>query len=478
MDSSSKASARERELVALLAARDEVIADQAQLIERLEARVGELEARLGQNPRNSSRPPSSEGYAKPPAEPKKSAAGGKRRRPGKQPGTGGKHLARVPDPDEVVWHSPPDCVGCGSDLGDAEVVDESVRQVFDVPRPRVTVTEHRVLRRRCGHCHATTAATFPDEATAPACYGPGIRALVGYFSVGHFVPVDRCAQILDEAFGVPIAAGTVAAIVAETADNLDPFITAARQVLVAGPVVCADETGARIGGRLGWVHVASDGQVTVLSAHQRRGKAGSDAGGVLPDFTGVAVHDGWAAYRGYDCAHALCNAHHLRELQAAAEAGQQWAAYLADTLRYAHRQVKTAKAAGRTSLDADVLAAIGARYAGLIAQGHDANPPVTGRAKSKAANLLARLDTRRDQVLRFTVDFDVPFDNNQAERDLRPVKIAQKVSGCWRTMTGAQRFCTTRSYISTLRKQRLGILDGLARAALGDPWLPPAPAAA
>lgn len=373
----------------------------------------------------------------------------------------------------MVWHSPDGCSGCGADLDEAEVVAESARQVFDVPEPVVRVIEHRVLRRRCGLCHAMTAARFPDEASAPACYGPRVRALVAYFSAAHFVPVERCAQILDEAFGVQVATGGVAAVVAETATDLEPFIQRACQALGAAGVVCVDETGARIGGRLGWVHVTCDATLTVLSAHERRGKAGSDANGVLPAFTGVAVHDGWAPYRGYDCQHALCNAHHLRELQAATEAGQQWAEHLAETLRFANRAVKTAKAAGQTSLAPELLAAIDARYAGHIAQGHAANPPSTG-ARSKAANLLTRLDEHREQVLRFTVDFAVPFDNNQAERDLRPIKVQQKISGCWRTMTGAKRFCTTRSYISTLRKRGDRLLDGLARATIGDPWLPPA----
>lgn len=481
MDSSGPVvTPRERELLAALAQRDEVIAEQAGLIERLQTRVGELEARLGQNPRNSSRPPSSEGYAKPSAEQQsrsrsKRAAGKTRRRPGKQPGSGGAHLARVADPDETVWHSPDGCDGCGADLADAEVVGERARQVFDLPEPRMRVTEHRALTRRCGHCHATTTARLPAEATAPACYGPRVRALVSYFSAGHFVPVERCAQIMGEAFGLPIATGTVAGMVAQTASNLAPFTARVRQALAAAGVVGVDETGGRVDGRLAWIHVASTATLTLLTAHSRRGRVGSDDNGVLPGFGGVAVHDGWAAYRGYDCAHALCNAHHLRELQAAAETGQQWAAHLADTLRCAHRAVKAAKAAGANSLDPQLLAAINARYAGHIAQGHEQNPARPG-PRSKAANLLARLDERREQVLRFTVDFDVPFDNNQAERDLRPIKLQQKVSGCWRTMTGAQRFATTRSYISTLRKHGLGLLDGITRATLGDPWLPPLPA--
>jgi hypothetical protein len=244
VSASGQVTPRERELLALLAERDGVI-------EQLQARVTELEARLGQTPRNSSRPPSWEGYAKPPADRQERRAGGKRRRPGKQPGSGGAHLAQTAEPDEVVWHSPDGCSGCGADVDEAEVVAESARQVFDVPEPVVRVIEHRVLRRRCGLCHAMTAARFPDEASAPACYGPRVRALVAYFSAAHFVPVERCAQILDEAFGVQVATGSVAAIVAETATNLEPFIQRACQALGAAGVVCVDETGARIGGRLG-----------------------------------------------------------------------------------------------------------------------------------------------------------------------------------------------------------------------------------
>jgi transposase len=263
---------------------------------------------------------------------------------------------------------------------------------------------------------------------------------------------------------VQISTGSVAAIVAETAANLAPFIERARQLLIAAGVVCVDETGARIAGRLGWVHVSSDPTLTLLTADERRGKIGTDA-------------NGWTAYRGYDCEHALCHAHHLRELQAAAETGEAWAAHLAETLRYANKAVKAAKANGQTALTPAILTAIKARYAGHIAQGHTANPSSKG-ARSDAANLLKRLDERRAHALRFTIDFVVPFDNNQAERDLRPVKVRQKISGSWRTMAGAKRFCTTRSCISTLRKQGHRLLDGLARATLGDPWLPAAPATA
>lgn len=435
----------------------------------LAARVEELEARLGQNPRNSSRPPSSEGYAKPPA---RRTGGG--RRPGKQPGSGGAHLAQVADPDEVVVHAPPACRDCGAGLGDAPVVDVSTRQVFDLPPLRLGVTEHRAQRRRCA-CGTATTAAFPDGVSAPACYGPGVRALIAYLGVHQHLPTDRLAQLLGDVLGAPLATGTVAAVVAQAGAVVAPAVQAIREQLAAAPVAHFDETGARVAGSLHWLHSASTAELTLVTAHAKRGVEAIDAAGVLPAFHGTAVHDGWAPYRRYDeVTHALCNAHHLRELTAVAESGQDWAGHLIDVLVTAKRHVDDARAVGAERLHPDVDAALRARYDGHLAQGHAANPtpPAPGAARSKAANLLARLERYRDDVLRFTVDFAVPFDNNQAERDLRMAKLQQKISGCWRTLTGAESFCAIRSYISTARKQGAGVLDALRAAFTGRPWLP------
>jgi transposase len=435
----------------------------------LAARVEELEARLGQNPRNSSRPPSSEGYAKPPA---RRSDGGKRR-PGKQPGSGGAHLAQVADPDEVVVHVPPACHDCGAGLGDAPVVDVTTRQVFDLPPLRLGVTEHRAQRRRCA-CGTATTAAFPDGVSAPACYGPGVRALIVYLGVHQHLPTDRLAQLLGDVLSAPLATGTVAAVVAQAGAVVAPAVQAIREQLAAAPVAHFDETGARVAGSLHWLHSASTPELTLVTAHAKRGVEAVDAAGVLPAFHGTAVHDGWAPYRRYDVAHALCNAHHLRELTAVAESGQDWAGHMIDVLVTAKRHVDDARAAGAERLHPDVDAAIRARYDGHLAQGHAANPspPGRGAARSKAANLLARLDRHRDDVLRFTIDFRVPFDNNQAERDLRMAKLQQKISGCWRTLAGAETFCAVRSYISTARKQGAGVLDVLHAAFTGRPWLP------
>lgn len=452
----------------LAAALDEAVVRIGQLEAinaELTARVAELEARLGADSSNSSTPPSAEGLRKKPATPRR--RGG---RPGKRRGDPGRHLAAVADPDEVVCHTPQRCDGCGGGLGDAAVVGVTRRQVFDIPPLRLSVTEHRAQTRRCGCGHTTTAA-FPTEATAPTCYGPGVRAIICYLAVYQHLPVDRCARLLADLLGAPVSTGTVAAVAAQAPARVAPAVAAIRDRLTAAGVLHVDETGARVAGRLAWIHVASTALCTLLTVHARRGKDATDAAGVLPTFRGVAVHDGWVPYRRYtDIAHGLCNAHHLRELQAAVEAGHDWAADLADVLRYAHRHVDAARARGDTTLPPEVAASVAARYRGHLAQAADA----TAGTKTKAAALARRLDRYRDDVLRFTVDFAVPFDNNQAERDLRMIKLQQKISGSWRTSAGAEAFCAVRSYIATAHKHGIGILDALRDAFNGDPWLPPA----
>ena len=288
--------------------------------------MAELERRLGKDSSNSSMPPSSDGLRKPSRVERRADERAEDRRPGKQPGAPGAHLAQVEEPDEVAWHVPDRCGGCGAELTDASVVGVEARQVFDLPPLGLRVTEHRAERRRCG-CGATTAAAFPDLVRAAACYGPGVRALVGYLCVHQHLPVDRAAQLLADVLGASVATGTLAAVLAEGAAGLDGFLATVRDQLAAAPVAHFDETGARVAGRLHWVHSASSGLLSLFTVHAKRGKAAMDQAGVLPGFVGVAVHDGWAPSWRYDVTHALCGAHLLRELEAITqEPGQGWAA--------------------------------------------------------------------------------------------------------------------------------------------------------
>jgi transposase len=455
-------------------------AEQARLIATLQARVVELERRLGKDSSNSSKPPSSDGLGKPARAGRQDDERAERRRPGKQPGAPGAHLAQVAQPDEVALHAPGRCGGCGADLVGAVVVGVEARQVFDLPPLRLGVVEHRAQRRRCG-CGTTTAAAFPDHVRAAACYGPGVRALVCYLCVHQHLPVDRAAQLLADVLGAPLATGTLARVVAEGAAGLAGFVEVVRARLAAAPVVHFDETGARVAGRLHWVHSASTGLLTLLSVHAKRGKVAMDAAGVLPGFVGVAVHDGWSPYWRYeDVCHALCGAHLLRELEAISdEPGQGWAAGMAELLVDVKLVTDRARAAGLQRVDDQARARLEARYQRLLTDGRAANPPppATGRRRgrarrSPAARLLARLDTHREEVLRSLEDSRVPFDNNQGERDLRMVKLQQKISGCWRTPAGAAAFLALRSYLATARKHQVNPLAVLRQLFQGHPWLP------
>ncbi len=272
-----------------------VNAEQARLIATLQTRVVELERRLGRDSSNSSKPPSSDGLRKPARAERRDAEQTEGRRPGKQPGAPGAHLAQVERPDEVVEHAPERCSGCGADLAGAVVVGVEARQVFDLPALRLCVAEHRAERRRCA-CGTTTAGRFPEHVRAAACYGPGVRALVCYLCVHQHLPVDRAAQLMADVLGASVATGTLAAVLAEGAVGLDGFLATVRDRLAAAPVACFDETGARVAGRLHWVHSASTSLLTLLTVHAKRGKVAMDAAGVLPGFGGVAVHDSWAPY--------------------------------------------------------------------------------------------------------------------------------------------------------------------------------------
>lgn len=446
----------------------------------LKAEVAELRGRLAQSSRNSSRPPSSDGYSKPPTKSLRRPSG---RKPGGQEGHPGHHLECVRDPDEVSVHVPRACSGCGADLADAESVGEEVRQVFDLPKPRLRVAEHRAERRRCV-CGARTTAPFPRGVEAPTQYGPRLRALALYLIAYQHLPYERAARLLGDWLDAPVSSGTLHAIVAQAADGLDEFCERVQGRLAAAAVIGVDETGARAEGRLRWVHLACDDEHTLYRLHDRRGYEGIDALGVLGDYAGIAVHDSWQPYRRYERArHALCNVHHLRELQGAIERDpetQTWAKQMDELLREIKASVDEAKARGENALSAKLLASCRRRYERVIALGRLQCPPPTRAGKrgpmrrTITTNLHLRLDQQRDQVLLFAEDFRVPFDNNGAERDLRMIKLQQKISGSWRTVAGGKRFLALRSYISTTRKQKRDLLDALARLLEGDPWLPPA----
>jgi transposase len=444
---------------------------------RAQERIAELEDRLRKTSRNSSRPPSADGLAKPPPRPR-SLRKKTGRKPGGQDGHPGQTLAQVARPDREVRHEPGPCAGCGAGLAGRPVTAVERRQVFDLPPVTVTVMEHQLIERECG-CGQRTRGRAPAAAGAPVQYGPRAAAVIIYLYTGQFLSRKRTAQALAELFGVPLSPGTVAALTARAAGKLDGFLERVRGCIAASDAAGFDETGFRVAGALHWVHCARTGKYTLLMVHPRRGRKAMEAMGVLGSFAGVAVHDAWAPYDTYNGpAHQLCCAHALRELQAvtdATPAGQWcWAAQAADALTGMQALAREAIAAGRGAADPAALAAQVHRYRSAVLLGARQTAARSGPLMRKHHALACRLRDRQDDYLRFTADWRIPPDNNGSERDIRMVKLKQKVSGCLRTLTGARHFCAIRSYLSTAAKHGLTFISALVMLTEGQPWMPAA----
>ncbi len=439
--------------------------------------VAELERRLGQNPRNSPKPASSEGYDKPAPRSRRERTD---RASGGQPGHEGRTLRQVEAPDERVVHTPRGCGGCGRSLVGAPVVSTETQQVFDLPEIVLRVVEHRFEHRSCD-CGATTMADVPTGVGGPTQYGPRMRALAVYLLAAQHLPVVRTAELLSDVVHAPVSPGSLAGWYAATAAGLGGVDAALRDALGAAPVLGADETGIRVGGALAWVHAARTDTLTRYTVSPRRGVEAMLAAGVLPALTPdtVLVSHFWSPYWSFDIIHAVCAAHLGRELVAAADIEGQtgWANGLDRLLIQIKRTVAAARDAGADGLAATLLTTYRRRYDEFITAGWAANPDHhpgrRGKGKPpKHVNLLDRLDTHRDEVLRSCHDLRVPFTNNGSEQDIRPLKIGMKVAGCLRSTTGAEAFCRLRSYLSTARKQGQSPLIVLRTLRDGSPWMP------
>lgn len=458
-------------VVALVAG---LLAVQAAEVAALTARIQALEDRLAKDSHNSHQPPSRDLPPKP-----KSLRQPSGRKPGGQPGHAGTTLAWSTTPDAVVVHRPPMCAGCGAALETATVVGERRRQVVDLPPLRLATTEHVAEGRRCGACGQVTQAAFPTEARGPVRYGPRLRGFLVYLHAYQLLPVARIQELVSDLFPCSLSVGTVASAVADGDRALAGTEMAIREALQQVPVAHFDETGLRVTGTQQWVHVASTDRLTHYHVHPRRGAAGMEAAGVLPGFTGVAVHDGLHGYRTFACGHALRNVHHLRELTFIAEQYHQaWAADGKALLQELHAAVTTAGATGQDHLAPMRVRQAHQRYRALARAGLAANPPqpkapgAPGPPKrSPGGKLAERLGRYETEALGFLQDFRVPFDNNQAERDLRMVKVRQKISGGFRTTLGAAQFARLRGYISTARKQGHSPLTALQAACAGQPLI-------
>ncbi len=449
-----------------------------QNLEAVHQRLSAVEQQLKKNSRNSHKPPSSDGFRKIPKMRKPSG-----KKPGGQEGHEGTTLRMVATPDRVRVHGVERCKHCGQSLKHRQPIDYERRQVFDLPPMKVYVTEHRGEIKRCDRCGKRSAAVLPDGVTHKVQYGPRLRATAVYLKNYGLLPYERTSQLFEDLFGVALSAGTLVNVDREARQRLAEVNERIKEGILGSPVVHFDETGMRIEGKMHWLHVAGTDRLTYYMAHSKRGSKAMDSIGILPQYQGAAIHDEFVSYFNYPCKHVLCNVHHLRELTFVYEqGGQPWAKQLKEFLLEvkAKREETTARRFTRKT-----IRGFEQRYREIVAMGMAANPPPPepppgpggkkkrGRKKrSDAANLLFRLCKHEKATLAFIHDFAVPFDNNLGERDIRMMKVQQKISGTFRSFEGAVQFCRIRSYISTVRKQGMNVITALQDVFTGKDLLP------
>ena len=431
----------------------------------LRAEVGELRRQLGKDSSNSSKPPSSDGLKKKPR-----IAGSLRGKSGKksggQVGHTGDTLTQVETPDRTERHTASVCRCCLGILTGSMQTGVEKRQVFDLPERLIEVTEHQVSVYCCAACGGETKAGFPAGVAATAQYGERIRAAAVYLNIQQLIPEDRVAQTMNDLFGAPLLCpASLTAWVSDKAAAFAAVTARIAELASVAPVRHLDETGFRIAGQTQWLHTVSTETLTFYRVSEKRGAVPADLEG------GVVVHDHFKPYYGLTgVAHAYCNAHHLRELKALIELdAEPWAKHMRDLLVEANEAVRNARQQGATALAPPAIEGFVARYWEAVRTGlafHRGMPPLqqraTGRTKRRPGhNLLERLKTYKDDVLRFLYDFTVPFTNNLAEQDLRMMKVKMKISGGFRTFEGASRFASLRSVVSTARKRGWNVLQTL-----------------
>lgn len=446
-------------------------------VTRLEEENQHLRGEVSKDSRNSSKPPSSDGFKKEPRTNEKNQRIKSGRESGGQKGHKGYKLKQIENPDKVILNKVDVCTHCHQDISEIKALGLEKRQVFDIPPASIYVTEYQSELKRCASCGELIKADFPEGLVQEAQYGPKIKAFLSYINQYHFIPYARSKKFIRDVFNHNISEGTINNFLKSCDQKLETSEEAIKGCLQKSERLHVDETGMRVLGKGHWQHVASTEEVTFYGIHEKRGKEAIEDMGILPDYRGNLVHDFFKTYLNYGTGHILCNAHLLRELTfIEEEEGQQWAKYMKELLLAIKKQRKCLKDQGILEFPRYRLDAYEDCYNKIIMMGiwHPDNVPKDQKRKkqTKAKNLLDRLRFHREKILVYMYDFEAPFTNNLAERDLRMSKVKQKVSGCFRSETGAKYFCRIRSYVSTARKNGIQILDALEKVFLGTPFIP------
>jgi len=442
------------------------ILEMSNMIEKLTRRIEELESQLSKNSSNSHKPPSSDGLKKKIKNNREKSG----KQQGAQPGHKGTTLQFSEQPDETISCKVEGYCECGEDLRLIPAKGIERRQTIELPKKLIKITEFQIEVKecKCGRTHKGFCTQ-----TYRIGYGKRFKSLMVYLNQYQFIPRERLQELVRDYFGISISDGLLESICNECYNQLEATEVSIKEGLIQSLVNNFDETGIRNEGDTNWIHSCSNKQLTHYSISKKRGKEGIDEKGILSEYKGVAVHDRWKSYDGYSCEHALCNAHLLRDLKFVyEELDRQWAKEMINTLIFAKRK------RDEENLTHDIIRFIEGQYNHIIDLGMQEEPveqpsPVKKRgrkAKNKSLRLLEVFKERKIEILMFMYNMDVPFDNNLAERDLRMVKLKQKISGCFRKRESADVFCRIRSYISTIRKQGYPVLEAISATLSGNPF--------
>ena len=431
---------------------------------KLHKHIKNLEEKLSkyENPKNSgnsSIPPSQDPNRKTKSLRKKS-----NKNVGGQKGHKGSKLLKVENPDKIVLHDITECECCKSQLPKEGVIKS--RQIFDIPKIKIEVTEHQIITKVCKNCGKKNKTNFPKGLVQEAQYGNNVKAFAVYLQNYHMLPFKRCSELIDDLTGHKISEGSLANFQVKSYKNLEDYEVSVKKILLKSSVLHADETGVRLNGKLHWMHVLSNEFLSYFGYHQKRGKEAINDFNIIPLYNGNLVHDRFASYFSYTCQHSLCNAHILRELQYLWESKElKWTRNLSNLLVGIHYKIKQGKIYSTKQYERTVK-----EFEKLILptiQNYD-----KVYTKTKEEKLAFALEKHKHLFLKFIKEKEVPFDNNQAERDLRMIKVKQKISGCFREPNYADYFARIRGYITTLKKNKQNVLVNIQKSFDGNPFLP------